>query len=336
MPRKGGMTASHHPVLTVCVVLLALVASSPAPGQTTSPDPRSPGTIRMAERLATIVPLDNPGINPTVGCELRTGYYRAQRDRAPNMRARLNTSLRLANEMLNCGMTTEAIGEFQQVRGTLSRPEARPDPQSYRILQNFLAMSYLRLGEQENCLARHGPDSCLLPIRGGGIHTATRGSQGAIMELTAVLRQNPDDLPARWLLNLAYMTLGQYPDGVPTAWLIPESTFASDYELHRFENAASEQGVDVVGLSARARTCAPCWAPAAGRSRRPCLMIIKTAGDLIGCAIMGGEGSWTGGEHEQDRHPHDPDLGARGPGGPVGGTGRRLAPLGRAEPRRSR
>ena len=43
-----------------------------------------------------------------------------------------------------------------------------------------LAIAYLRLGEAENCLAHRNPKSCILPIRGGGIHREQTGARKAI------------------------------------------------------------------------------------------------------------------------------------------------------------
>src|ERR1051325_768311 len=59
----------------------------------------------------------------------------------------------------------------------------------------------------------------------------------------------PDDLSARWLLNIAYMTLGEYPDKVPPKWLIPPKTFASDYDIKRFHDVPGPLGLDVTRLS---------------------------------------------------------------------------------------
>ncbi len=47
-----------------------------------------------------------------------------------------------------------------------------------KLVRDTLAISYLRLGEQENCLHYHGQDSCLYPIKGGGIHVERRGAEG--------------------------------------------------------------------------------------------------------------------------------------------------------------
>ena len=62
----------------------------------------------------------------------------------------------------------------------------------------FRSIACLRLAEQENCIAGHTIDSCLIPIRAGslGVHHSTRGSRMAIDEYTAILQNDPEDLTA--------------------------------------------------------------------------------------------------------------------------------------------
>ena len=73
----------------------------------------------------------------------------------------------------------------------------------------------MRLGEQQNCCDRNNSRSCLLPISGSGIHTKQEGSRGAIQCLLEALKLQPDNIAARWLLNIAYMTVGEYPGKFP-------------------------------------------------------------------------------------------------------------------------
>ena len=83
-----------------------------------------------------------------------------------------------------------------------------------------LALAYLRLGEKMNCLHNHSAESCIFPISSSGIHKDKKGSQKAIELYESILRNNPRNLEARWLLNIAYMTIGGYPQDVPAAYLI--------------------------------------------------------------------------------------------------------------------
>jgi len=70
-----------------------------------------------------------------------------------------------------------------------------------------------------------------------------RGMEGALRELTTALEKDPSDLKSRWLLNIAYMTLGRYPAEVPAKWLIPPGTFDSEYDISRFPDVAPEAGL---------------------------------------------------------------------------------------------
>ena len=116
-----------------------------------------------------------------------------------------------------------------------------------------LGVSHLRVGETRNCCLRANPDSCILPIREGGIHTEPEGSRQAIRYFTQVLEQSASDsiayLESRWLLNIAHMTLGSYPEGVPRAYLIPPRAFQSDESFPRFPNIAGDLGLDSFNLA---------------------------------------------------------------------------------------
>jgi hypothetical protein len=244
----------------IAVLAAALLAASPtfaqrsplptAPPSITSATPQtSIGTRDMARRLAHLVREDRPGKNPTLGCEARLAVVRSHRQQAAELRVRLSLTIQLSYELLRCGQTQAAIDELLAARRSLREPSAPPDQQPVRVVGELLTIAYLRLGEQDNCLALHGPESCLMPLRGSGIHTNQRGARAAVEELIVLLQQDPDNLADRWLLNLAYMALGQYPDHVPTQWLIPPSTFDSDYDMKPFPNVAASRGVAIFGLS---------------------------------------------------------------------------------------
>ena len=74
-----------------------------------------------------------------------------------------------------------------------------------------------------------------------------RGAEGAAKAFTGILRENPHDDAARWLLNIAHMQLGDYPENVPERWLIPENLFKSEYDIGDFLDVAPLAGVDAVG-----------------------------------------------------------------------------------------
>ena len=112
-----------------------------------------------------------------------------------------------------------------------------------------LAVAYLRLGEASNCIAHRNADSCILPLREGGIHRDQRPARTAIGYLIEVLRRQPGHKAARWLLNLAYMTVGAYPAELPDEFLIPPERFESEQGVARFRDVAPKLGLNTVSLS---------------------------------------------------------------------------------------
>ncbi|MCH8273267.1 MAG: CRTAC1 family protein [Armatimonadetes bacterium] len=206
-------------------------------------------TQRMAARLERIASEADPQKNAYINSR-----------RAENLRREIEAGIRnpveevmkrsfYALELLRAGKSEEAAAEFEEVDRLITGQNLPVGSQFKTDVNEFLAMSYLRIAEQENCIQRHAMDSCLMPIRGSGIHTAPRGSRMAIEHLTSLLESNPDDLSSIWLLNIAYMTLGEYPDNVPEHWLIPEHVFDSDYDIGRFYDIAPGLGLDTISLS---------------------------------------------------------------------------------------
>ena len=154
-------------------------------------------------------------------------------------------------ELLYTGNTEAAIDLFEKL---LSRSESTMGVSGLSSfeeasLDDFLAISYFRHGELQNCVHDHSSASCIIPIEPTAIHHQTDGSIGAVKRYTKILEKEPYNIEARWMLNLSYMTLGQYPEGVPEKWLIPDSVFHSEYPLKRFFDIASTSGVAVNDLA---------------------------------------------------------------------------------------
>ena len=58
-----------------------------------------------------------------------------------------------------------------------------------------LGVAYMRRGETQNCCARNAPESCILPIQGGGIHKFQDNSKQAIVWYTKVLDRTQPTAP---------------------------------------------------------------------------------------------------------------------------------------------
>ena len=133
--------------------------------------------------------------------------------------ARFRASLELAEQDLRMGDEKAAIESLQPRRTSmLPRSRARFDPHEANAGAVFrLGVAYMRFGETQNCVARHTSESCILPIRGGGVTPITEGSRKAMRyfpRCSTAPRELAAASAARWL-NIAHMTLGEYPDGVP-------------------------------------------------------------------------------------------------------------------------
>ncbi len=156
-----------------------------------------------------------------------------------------------ATELLRAGKSEEAAQLLEQLHRQLPQIASSITPKDHDLadrLQADIALAYLRMGEQQNCLLNHTSASCLYPIAGPGVHQLPQGSRTAIKHYTALLNSNPDALHYRWLLNIAYMTLGEYPDQVPAKWLIPTTEQAAP-GIAPFEEIAGSLGVDVDDIS---------------------------------------------------------------------------------------
>ena len=154
----------------------------------------------------------------------------------------------LAVEAILAGKPNRAIERLMAMRRALEA-DPHPDPRNQAFVQQYLVLAYLRKGEQDNCLEDHSPDSCLFPIEGGGVHRNQQGSRMAMAELAERLKVEPGDLTARWLYNIAAMTVGDYPNKVPKAWRVPRSALGSAQSFTRFRDVAANVGLDTVSLA---------------------------------------------------------------------------------------
>ncbi|HUY80466.1 MAG TPA: FG-GAP-like repeat-containing protein [Acidobacteriaceae bacterium] len=120
-------------------------------------------------------------------------------------------------------------------------------------LEESIGALYLHKSEMENGEYRDSGTLDLWPpdAQEAKEHVAKEDdSQQAIVYFMKYLEVRPDDYQVRWLLNLAYRTLGEYPAGVPKQYLIPEGDFASKdvgEHLGRFVDVAKAAGLNVFG-----------------------------------------------------------------------------------------
>jgi hypothetical protein len=114
------------------------------------------------------------------------------------------------------GQEQKAIDVFEEMLNKTSPFEF----DQRRSIMKDLAMAYLRLGERTNCFHNHTSESCIFPISLAGVHMDKKGSEKAIELYKQLLADDPHDLESKWLMNIAYMTIGGYPDQVPASLLL--------------------------------------------------------------------------------------------------------------------
>ncbi|MFQ5766506.1 MAG: FG-GAP-like repeat-containing protein [Acidobacteriota bacterium] len=188
----------------------------------------------------------------------------------------VDARLFLGNELLRLGESAAALDQYRHalelerslgpaVRGGQAAPSGSGNPrgtapsqhgkgndtaaadrqrQRIRTLLFKLIIASMRVGEQENCVSRHGPMSCILPIHAGGVHHRPAGARGAMQYAMEYLALYPEDVKAIWFLNLAAMLADDYPEGVPARFRIPAARFRSKMEMVPFLDVAPHLGVD--------------------------------------------------------------------------------------------
>lgn len=142
----------------------------------------------------------------------------------------------------NMDQTIEQYKEAQQIAESQS-------PDAVQQLNEALGVAYLHKSEMENGIYRKPGDRCLLPMLSSSRYDKPEDSQKAVDYFLKYLAKKPDELEVRWLLNLTYMTLGEYPQGVPKKYLIPPSVFDSAETLPRFRDVAPQAGLDVFSMA---------------------------------------------------------------------------------------
>ncbi len=143
------------------------------------------------------------------------------------------------------GKPNKSYGILQDARSGLERFGGPVLDENLAWLMFFQGVTGLRIGENENCIMCRGESSCILPISAAAVHQHETGSRLAIRHFQEYLEYFPDDLEVRWLLNLAYMTLGEYPDHVNPRYLVSLARYCqSEADIGRFRDIGHRVGVN--------------------------------------------------------------------------------------------
>ncbi len=230
------------------VGIAVLIFGSAAGAQTSASRPAHPGTQRMVNRLRELADTADIRVNGFLSLDRSQALAVSLKAAGTNREALTRIAPQLAMELLRAGQSEAALAQFSEVEAALANAPAAANAELAFQMRMGQAVSSLRLGEQENCIANHSSVSCLFPLRPEAFHALPRGSRSALVTLNRLLAANPDDLRARWLLNLAHMTLGEWPDKVPELLRIGPEVFASEAPVPEFADIAGPLGLATLDL----------------------------------------------------------------------------------------
>jgi len=245
------------------LILLALPLLLIVSGQTTRQRGASPliakpeathshpaeSTQRMARRLQQLSEQIDIKTVLWGANERRVILWKERLAKAPDWKAQLPAEFFLAEAFLQDGQNEECLRRLDHMESLGRKNGAAFSPKDRQDMRMTRVQAHMRIGETQNCCAEHNGDSCLMPLQGQAIYQHQEGPRLAIHLLEEQLAEFPKDATARWLLNIAYMTKGEYPENVPPQWLIDPKVFEYEYDIKRFPEIAPAAGLDTLGLS---------------------------------------------------------------------------------------
>ena len=267
------MAAFRLSAFALPLVLLIGCGRSTTPSPTTPADTDGHQAMRgVLAEIAASTPAEHPYLGTAKARQLRLRWQRLKAKQTAPTYDHWKLLYDLGKAETRLGRLREGVDRLSEAYQMLPKVDfigARADggalPQTEGSLATvmanrnrfYLGVAYLRLAETQNCCLKHNAESCILPIQGGGLHTQKQGSQKAAEMFLEILenheeKESVDALEiaeaARWLLNVAQMTLGQYPQAVPEAYRTPETFFQSEVEFPRFVNVAPKLQLDTFNL----------------------------------------------------------------------------------------
>ena len=233
------------------LILVSIACSSEKADQNTSKRDAVVSDVNetelMAKELSNLVKNGNP--NLYYHWNLRQAQLLKNQLNIGSEQQKVQTWYNYSSQLLNAGESRQAIQEIEKVLSSVNAPYDQIISEQNLYIFDLLALAYLRLGEQENCQNNHTPFACILPLKSPAIHELREGSEKAIELYSMILDKFPKD-KYKWLLNLAYMTLGEHPQKVPKKYLIRFPNWQLEQQnFPSFKEIAMNLGVAVNGLS---------------------------------------------------------------------------------------
>jgi FG-GAP-like repeat/ASPIC and UnbV/Tetratricopeptide repeat len=197
--------------------------------------------------------------DPRTICQMREQSLASEIRSLDHFFAPANASTRASWKPIELLNSYYSFGEIYSYEGDMEKavPQyekalqiaATDEPLAEAQMDESMGIAYLHKSEIENGVYRNPGNRCLRPMKPANAYANQSDSRKAIEYFLKYLAQKPDELEVRWLLNIAYMTVGEYPDRVPKKYLIPPSAFESSEDVGQFRDVASESGLDSFGTA---------------------------------------------------------------------------------------
>lgn len=232
---KKSYVAALFFAFSICSLTFSACSKSSgenASGQQTASNPQKMQDILESVRKK----LNRP--NNGYASEAKLAYCDSVYALTKDPAAQLDLVTKRGHILLELAREKEAVSMYEQVLQYVAKDTA------YRKkILPMLGLAYMRLAERTNCVMGHASDACIMPIQGNGIHTDKTPARKAVEVFEMALKDDPNDMDSRWLLNIAYMTLGDYPKGVPKQWLIPNLDAEGAVRVKPFTDIASDLNI---------------------------------------------------------------------------------------------
>ncbi|MDA9026928.1 CRTAC1 family protein [Flavobacteriaceae bacterium] len=207
----------------------------------------SSDTFSMVDTLKTLYLEGNP-VNYYHWNEKLAALYLAQISKVEPEK-KIITWFKYCQQLLKAGEIQTCINEIENliIRQKLTYQDLIT--KDLLPIIDLLAISYLRLGEVNNCQNNHNSYSCILPLKDQAFHIDVNGSKKAIEIYTQIYEKFPND-NYKWLLNLAHMTIGEHPNNVPERYRINYPNWNIEQKkIKAFKEVSSKFGIAQDGLS---------------------------------------------------------------------------------------
>ena len=208
---------------------------------------KSSDTFSMVDTLKTMYLEGNP-INYYHWNEKLADVYLAEISKVEPEK-KIITWFKYCQQLLKAGKIQSCINEIESliIRQQLTYQDLIT--KDLLPIIDLLAISYLRLGEVNNCQNNHNSYSCILPLKDEAFHIDVNGSTKAIEIYTQIYEKFPND-NYKWLLNLAHMSIGEHPNNVPERYRINYPNWNIEQKkIKAFKEVSLKLGIAQDGLS---------------------------------------------------------------------------------------